>query len=311
MATILPEEVGVGCILSLPRPKPYVASVHDHNCEADCRPRLEFCHLKKKAYGHPIVILQLKRTDSELEIIFALISSFRRTRLEEFLELQSDSNSHMVPYVPISTSSDFRAALHYRFEGRGMLRQSYIVLPHRFTLPLSSFRTFANQLERPYAYSTRLDRDSYLRLMKRLNLPADDFVPTQVLRDNGARARYLEVHEQPRESLGDEHQTLTSLAVGESDHESLSSLGTDIISVFDLELADFYTASPIASNMDLSSAEAGPCTIAASSDQHTSTVSEPTPAALPARIDIHFEVQDEVYPSTWGQLFWGFLGCLF
>jgi len=66
-----------------------------------------------------------------------------------------------------------------------MARQSYIDCDHIFTIPIGSLRTFSYNL--PHDYCTRIDEESYKRVMEFVNLLPEPYLDVQKLTQTAAQ----------------------------------------------------------------------------------------------------------------------------
>ncbi|QSZ31074.1 hypothetical protein DSL72_000635 [Monilinia vaccinii-corymbosi] len=140
--------------------------------------------LEGTGYNHPVVILQVRATHCSV----AKITS---------QPPKSRSLSRRIPISQIPPpfdALDLDASPELYLETGIMEKQSYIVIEHIFSIPLSMLRSKSYK-HNSCAFDTRLRQESYIRLIERfgINIEGEEWVETLVLAlrsaDRGRRQR--------------------------------------------------------------------------------------------------------------------------
>ncbi|TGO26870.1 hypothetical protein BPAE_0051g00050 [Botrytis paeoniae] len=181
------HKLGAGCIVKLCRKKAEntCEGVCSENrcpnfctqCLNGCDDTAKHCKLEKGSHGHPALVLGISALGSDLGTF------------QEFLNKRGDPGA-LTPcafgpkcrWRPEENSYGLKNAIEP--SGINFTKRCYLQLQHRYTLKIDSFVTFRpkNHPGTKYAYGLRFTEDSYNKIMKRIGLEKEKFVPTNDLK---------------------------------------------------------------------------------------------------------------------------------
>ncbi|KAF5868473.1 uncharacterized protein Bfra_012383 [Botrytis fragariae] len=195
------HELGAGCIVKLRRKKAEntCEGICSENrcpnfctqCLNGCDDTAKHCKLEKMSYGHPALVLGIRERHSTTYVTFVIISALGSDfgTFQEFLNKRGDPGA----LTPCAFGPKCRwrpeennYGLKYAVEPSGInfTKRCYLQLQHRYTLKIDSFVTFKpkNHPGTKHAYGLRFTEDSYCKIMKRIGLEKEKFVPTNDLK---------------------------------------------------------------------------------------------------------------------------------
>ncbi|TGO63869.1 hypothetical protein BCON_0010g00340 [Botryotinia convoluta] len=181
------HELGAGCIVKLRKKKAEntCEGICSENrcpnfctqCLNGCDDAAKHCKLEKGSYGHPALVLGISALGSDFGTF------------QEFLNKRGDSG--VLTPCAFGPKCRWRPeensyGLKYAVEPSGInfTKRCYLQLQHRYTLKIDSFVTFRpkNHPGTKNAYGLRFTEDSYSKIMKRIGLEKEKFVPTNDLK---------------------------------------------------------------------------------------------------------------------------------
>ncbi|TEY46852.1 hypothetical protein BOTCAL_0312g00090 [Botryotinia calthae] len=202
------HELGAGCIVKLQKKRATnicKGICSENRCQSFCKKCLNgcsnttrHCKLEMRSYGHPVLVLGVRERHNRTYVTFVIISalaSFFPT-FKDFLKNRDRDPENQEPTTPCSFGprdgwkhEEEAYGLKYAVEPSGInfTKLYYLELQHRYTLEIHSFVTFSNRKYpgTKHAYALRFTEDSYGKIMKKIGLEKEIFVPTTDLKKGG------------------------------------------------------------------------------------------------------------------------------
>jgi hypothetical protein len=169
LRSVRENSISIGSILQLPRPS--------KNGENPLTCLKTGKKLDLKGYGHPVVIIDLKRnpvTNTLVALCCIISGNPKPSQYDSTVgaRLPIDKHTESMGPRPAYVSSTFREEDIMVLENRQMTKVSYILTNHLYAIPIEFLKAFS----KPWDH--RLSANSYKRLRQHLELPEREWIDT-------------------------------------------------------------------------------------------------------------------------------------